>query len=67
MIDIITKTRKWGNSVGILIGKEIKPGKTVRVLITEEKFTKARDIFGTLKLKTPTDKLMKEIDKDLGL
>ena len=67
MIEIITTTRKWGNSVGILLGKDFKPNTKVRVLVTEEKFTKAGDVFGIIKMKTPTDKLMKEIDKELGL
>ena len=65
MLDITTKTRKWGNSVGVLIGNKIEPGKTVRVLITEKNISKAMDIFGTLKFKTSTDKLMKEMDKEL--
>lgn len=67
MQEIITKTRKWGNSVGILLGKDFKPNIKVRVLISEEKFTKAGDIFGILKLKKSAEQLEKEIDKDLGL
>ncbi|MBI2106280.1 hypothetical protein HYT56_05610 [Candidatus Woesearchaeota archaeon] len=67
MKELIRTTRKWGNSVGILLGKDFKPNTKVRVLISEERFSKAGDIFGTLKLKTPTDKLMKEIDRELGL
>jgi len=67
MIDIITKTRKWGNSVGVLLGKKIKPGKIVRVIVTEKKFTKVGDVFGKYKMNISTEKLMKEIDEDLGL
>mgnify|MGYP001609000568 CR=1 FL=1 len=65
MKELIRTTRKWGNSVGVLLGKEFKPNKKIRILISEEKFTKAGDVFGTLKMKTPTEKLMKEIDKEL--
>ena len=67
MIEIRTRTRRWGNSVGIIIGNRIKANKKVRVLITEEETTKVRDIFGKIKLKTPTQELEKQIDKDLGL
>ena len=65
MKELIRTIRKWRNSVGILLGKEFKPNKKIKILISEEKFTKAGDIFGTLKMKTPTEKLMKEIDKEL--
>lgn len=67
MLEIKTKTMKWGNSVGVLIGNKIKPNKMVRVLITEEEITKVKDIFGKIKLKTPTEELEKQVDKDLGL
>lgn len=65
MIEIETTTRKWGNSTGILLGNKIKPNKKVRVIVIEKKVSKAGDLFGILKMKTPTEKLMKEIDKDL--
>ncbi|MBS3155872.1 hypothetical protein J4413_01405 [Candidatus Woesearchaeota archaeon] len=67
MIEIVTKTRKWGNSVGVLLGKSFKPNTKVRILVSEEKISKAGDVFGTLRLKTPTSKLMKEIDEELGV
>lgn len=67
MMEINTITRKWGNSTGILLGKKFKPNKRVRVIISEENITKAKDIFGRLKLNTPVEKLEREIDKDLGL
>ncbi|MBI4159357.1 hypothetical protein HY500_03825 [Candidatus Woesearchaeota archaeon] len=67
MIEIQTTTRKWGNSVGVLLGKSFKPNKKVIILVSEENISKAKDIFGTLKLKTPTKILEKEIDKELGL
>mgnify|MGYP001583640590 CR=1 FL=1 len=67
MIQIETTTRKWGNSVGVLLGKSFKPNRKVTILVSEGNISKARDIFGTLKLKTPTEILEKEIDKELGL
>ena len=67
MIEIVTKTRKWGNSVGVLLGNGIKPNKKVRVIIIENKISKAGDLFGALKLKKSAEQLEKEIDRDLGL
>ena len=68
MKEIITTTRKWGNSVGVILGKSFKPNTKVRVLIIEEKkITKVGDVFGKFKMKTPTEILEKETDKELGL
>ena len=67
MIEINTTTRKWGNSVGVLLGKSFKPDKKITILVSEGNISKAKDIFGTLNLKTPTEILEKEIDKELGL
>lgn len=73
MIEIETKTRKWGNSLGITIPKEIvekmgiKAEEDLRVLIEKPKATTVKDLFGTLKFKKPTKKLMEEIDKELDI
>jgi hypothetical protein len=67
MIELETMTRKWGNSVGILIGNKIKPNKKVKVTIVEDKVATAGDLFGILKFKKSAEQLEKEIDKDLGL
>lgn len=70
MMEIKTKTKKWGNSIGILIPKEairkenIKPDQEVTVLISAKPITKAGDIFGTMKFSKSTDKLMRELDKE---
>ncbi len=71
MIEIETKMKEWGNSFGIVIPKEktadegIKPNDTVKVIITKkEDSLKVKDIFGTVKWKTNTKKLLKEIDKE---
>ena len=66
------RVKKWGNSFGIIIPKEIvekqniKEGITVRINIQAKNKTKAKDIFGILKgkLKRDTDELLKEVDKD---
>jgi len=73
MMEVKAKTKKWGNSIGILIPKEairkenIKPDQEVTVLISAKPITKGKDIWGTLKFKESTEKLMREIDKEFGL
>lgn len=66
------KVRKWGNSFGIIIPKDIvnkqniKEGITVRINIQTKNKTKSKDIFGILKgeIGRDTDDLLKEVDKD---
>ena len=67
MIEIETTTRKWGNSVGVLLGNKIKPNKKVKVIVIEKKISTAGDLFGTLKFKKSAEQLEKETDRDLGL
>ena len=73
MMEIKAKTKKWGNSIGILIPKDavrkenIKPEQEVTVLISAKPVTKGKDIWGTLKFKESTEELMREIDKEFGL
>ena len=68
MIELITTTKKWGNSVGIILGKKFKPNTKVRVLISEErKATTAGEIFGILKFKKSAEQLEKEVDKEFGM
>ncbi len=66
------KVRKWGNSFGIIIPKDIvdkqniKEGITVRINIQPKNRTKSKDIFGILKgkIRRNTDDLLKEVNKD---
>ncbi len=61
--------KKWGNSLGITLPKNIvkeehiKPMKKIKVLVMEETKQDLKTIFGTLKLKKPTQQLMEEIDE----
>jgi antitoxin component of MazEF toxin-antitoxin module len=52
-MEIETKIRKWGNSYGVLLPKELlekeKITKDSRVIITLTKPLLIKDIFGTLK------------------
>jgi len=66
------KVKKWGNSFGIIIPRDIverqniKDGVTVRINIQTKNKTKGKDIFGILKkrIKRNTDDLLNEVDKD---
>ena len=73
MMEIKATTKKWGNSIGLLLPKEvirkenIKPEQEVTILISSKSITKGKDIWGTFKFKKSTEQLMKEIDKEFGL
>ena len=73
MEQIKTKVKKWGNSFGIVIPKEIinreglKEEKEVFITIQQKRYTTVGDIMGILKRKSKksTQKIMDEIDKEL--
>ena len=71
METITVKTKKWGNSIGIRLPKEvvkqnkIKPEEEITIQVGKQKVTKAKDIFGILKPKESVEKSMKDIDKAL--
>ena len=62
-------TKKWGNSIGITIPSEvikeekIKPQEKIMVLVIKGYKRKLANMFGTLKLKKSTQKVMEEIDE----
>ena len=65
-----TTPKQWGNSLGITIPKDVvdkeqlSPGKRVRVLVVADRRSELRKVFGSLKLKMPTQKAMEEIDRE---
>lgn len=70
-MQIETKTKKWGSSLGIIIPKEIvekeslKQNQEIIILAVETGTkTKVKDIFGKLKFKRPTQEILNEVDKD---
>lgn len=73
MMEIKAKTKKWGNSIGVLIPKEvvkeenIRPEQEITIIINAKPLTRGRDIFGKFKFKESTDKLMREIDREFNL
>ena len=71
MLEDTAKLVKWGNSFGIRIPKGrlkklgIKTNQEVSFIILNKRVTRVKDIFGKLKFKSNTDKLLKEVDKEL--
>ncbi len=67
---IETQTKKWGNSIGIVIPRGaieaggIKPGERVVVEI-QKKENPLRELFGALKFKRKTEEILKEVRKEL--
>ena len=65
---IETKLRKWGNSFGVLIPKDelernnLKENDSI-IVIVKRKISPAKELFGSLIIKEPTDKIMREIDE----
>ena len=66
MILVEAIPRRWGNSVGISLSKEIvekaniKPNKEIKLFIQEKKVDLSH-IFGSLKITQPTQKILDEI------
>ena len=72
MIELETKLKDWGNSIGLVIPKDmirvnnLKARQKVKVIIKPIKILKVKDLFGRFRdIKEPADKIMKEIDKEL--
>jgi len=71
MIELKSKLRKWGNSLGVVVPQNFietekaKEGDEVILFITKEKDNVLKEMFGTFKFKKPVEELMKEVDKEL--
>ena len=71
-VNVVVK--KWGNSFGIILPKdliesqELKEGSNIEVIIQPKNITKVKDIFGIMKgkLKRDTADLLREVDEDFG-
>ena len=61
--------KKWGNSLGITIPSEViksenlKQNKEAIFMVLEDNREKIKKMFGTLKIKKPTQQIMDEIDE----
>lgn len=68
MLEFKARTKKWGNSVGLVLPKKlgIPEGKELVVFVEPARnVTHVKDIFGKFKFKQDVASLMKEIDKEL--
>ncbi|MGB9718953.1 MAG: AbrB/MazE/SpoVT family DNA-binding domain-containing protein [Thermoproteota archaeon] len=72
MVEIKVKTRKWGNSIGIIIPKgvvkreKIKSGQKISILLLKDSDV-LKKTFGSMRgrVKEPTQRIMDEIDREL--
>ena len=67
-MEIETKTRKWGSSIGVILPKKvvdeigIKPNEIIRIEV--KKNVKVRDVFGMLpNWKRSADEIVKDLKK----
>ncbi|MBI2654814.1 AbrB/MazE/SpoVT family DNA-binding domain-containing protein [Candidatus Woesearchaeota archaeon] len=63
---IISKTRKWGSSLGIVIPKDVVKELKIRenqevFLDIKPKDNPLKELFGSVKLSKPTEQILKEI------
>ena len=70
MVEIKTKLRKWGNSLGIVVPQSVvKDGgiqegdKVIAIVLKEGNVL--RDMFGKVKFRKSTQKMMGEINAEL--
>ena len=71
MIEYETKLKSWGNSIGLIIPKEellkekLTVDQNVKAIILPANTLKVKDIFAKIKLTKTTNKLLKEVDKEI--
>ncbi len=73
VIMIKGKLKRWGNSFGIIIPKEIvdsegfEEGREIEFIVIKDSKKRFDEMFGSLKgkLKKSTDKMMRETDREL--
>jgi len=69
MIEVKSKVRQWGRSLGIVLPKEeikiegIEKDDVVTVLISKKK-NPLKETFGTLRIRKSTDEILKESDRE---
>ena len=66
-----THTKRWGNSIGIVIPKQvaeqhnIKLHENIVLEIKEKRSTVLHELFGAIQFSKPVNKLVKEARKEL--
>jgi len=69
MVEVTAQVRAWGRSVGVVIPKQtvmkthLKPGDEVKLLILKKK-NPLVETFGMGSFSKPTERILKEIDKE---
>ncbi|MBI2653830.1 AbrB/MazE/SpoVT family DNA-binding domain-containing protein [Candidatus Woesearchaeota archaeon] len=63
---IISKTRKWGSSLGVIIPKQVVKELKLRedqdvFIDVKPKDNPLKELFGSVKLSKPTEQILKEI------
>lgn len=67
-----TTLKKWGNSTGVTIpknllkGKHLRAGKPITLLIIEDDMDAIRKTFGTVKFDQSVKDIMREVDEDFN-
>jgi len=71
MIQIKTRLRRWGNSLGVVVPQQViekeksKEGDEVVILFKKNDDNILKEIFGTFKFKKSVEQIMKEVDNEL--
>ena len=71
MIEIKSKLRRWGNSLGVVVPQKIieqekaKEGDEIVILFNKQQDNVLREMFGSFNFKKSVDELMKEVDDEL--
>lgn len=75
MESVVAKARKWGNSIGVILPRDIvekvgiRDGSEVELLVGKKEKNVLRELFGSMKGKAkdrrPLAEFMKEIDREL--
>lgn len=69
MQEALVKTKKWGNSLGIILpahvvkAEHLKEGEEV-VIKVERKHNVLKEMFGAVKFKEPPEKIIKKMRKE---
>jgi len=63
---ILSKTRKWGSSLGVIIPKQVVKELKLRedqdvFIDVKPKDNPLKELFGSVKLSKPTEQILKEI------
>ncbi len=71
MSTVICQTKQWGNSIGVIIPRQmvkelkIKPHEEIVIEIKEKKVSVLKELFGAVRFSKPPHLLVKEARKEL--